>query len=170
MIVANDATVKGGTYDPVMVRKHLPAQEIAMENRLPCIYLVDSGGVFLLRQDEVFPDRDHVGLIVYNQARKSAAGIAQIAAVLGSCTVGDAFVPTTSNEVAIARNQGTTFLGVGFTLAAMPGFIIRAVPISDIGSATGFCQVKRNIGVSIRKALSAAVLLLLPTPVTPSFP
>ncbi|MDT5088558.1 MAG: 3-methylcrotonyl-CoA carboxylase beta subunit, partial [Mycobacterium sp.] len=98
MIVANDATVKGGTYYPITVKKHLRAQEIAAQNRLPCIYLVDSGGAFLPRQDEVFPDRDHFGRIFYNQANLSAQGIPQIAAVLGSCTAGGAYVPAMSDE------------------------------------------------------------------------
>nr|WP_207790747.1 carboxyl transferase domain-containing protein [Thermaurantiacus tibetensis] len=111
MIVANDATVKGGTYYPLTVKKHLRAQEIARENRLPCIYLVDSGGAFLPRQDEVFPDRDHFGRIFYNQATLSAAGIPQIAAVMGSCTAGGAYVPAMADEAVIVRNQGTIFLG-----------------------------------------------------------
>ena len=111
MVVANDATVKGGTYYPVTVKKHLRAQEIAAQNRLPCIYLVDSGGAFLPRQDEVFPDRDHFGRIFYNQANLSAAGVPQIAAVLGSCTAGGAYVPAMSDETVIVRNQGTIFLG-----------------------------------------------------------
>jgi 3-methylcrotonyl-CoA carboxylase beta subunit len=111
VIVANDATVKGGTYYPVTVKKHLRAQEIAAQNRLPCIYLVDSGGAFLPKQDEVFPDREHFGRIFYNQATMSAAGIPQIAAVLGSCTAGGAYVPAMSDEAVIVRNQGTIFLG-----------------------------------------------------------
>src|ERR1700694_515280 len=111
MIVANDATVKGGTYYPVTVKKHLRAQEIAMQNRLPCVYLVDSGGAFLPRQDEVFPDREHFGRIFYNQANMSAAGIAQIAVVMGSCTAGGAYVPAMSDEAVIVRGQGTIFLG-----------------------------------------------------------
>ncbi|QMV85808.1 methylcrotonoyl-CoA carboxylase [Corynebacterium hindlerae] len=110
MIVANDATVSGGTYYPMTVKKHLRAQEIAAENRLPCIYLVDSGGAMLLNQDEVFPDRDHFGRIFFNQARMSAAGIPQIAAVLGSCTAGGAYVPAMSDEAVIVREQGTIFL------------------------------------------------------------
>ncbi|TYQ10631.1 UNVERIFIED_ORG: 3-methylcrotonyl-CoA carboxylase beta subunit [Gordonia westfalica J30] len=110
MIVANDATVSGGTYYPVTVKKHLRAQEIAAANRLPCIYLVDSGGAMLLQQDEVFPDRDHFGRIFYNQANMSAAGIPQIAAVLGSSTAGGAYVPAMSDETVIVRNQGTIFL------------------------------------------------------------
>jgi 3-methylcrotonyl-CoA carboxylase beta subunit len=111
VIVANDATVKGGTYYPVTVKKHLRAQEIAEQNRLPCIYLVDSGGAFLPLQDEVFPDRDHFGRIFYNQARMSAKGIPQIAAVMGSCTAGGAYVPAMSDEVVIVKETGTIFLG-----------------------------------------------------------
>jgi len=110
VIVANDATVKGGTYYPLTVKKHLRAQEIALENRLPCIYLVDSGGAHLPSQDEVFPDREHFGRIFYNQANLSAAGIAQIAVVMGSCTAGGAYVPAMSDEAIIVRNQGTIFL------------------------------------------------------------
>ena len=111
VVVANDATVKGGTYYPMTVKKHLRAQEIASQNRLPCVYLVDSGGAFLPRQDEVFPDRDHFGRIFYNQANLSARGIAQISAVMGSCTAGGAYVPAMSDEAVIVRNQGTIFLG-----------------------------------------------------------
>ena len=111
MIVANDATVKGGTYYPMTVKKHLRAQEIALQNRLPCIYLVDSGGAFLPRQDEVFPDREHFGRIFFNQATMSAQGIPQIASVMGSCTAGGAYVPAMSDETVIVRNQGTIFLG-----------------------------------------------------------
>ncbi|MEV4563549.1 carboxyl transferase domain-containing protein [Nonomuraea sp. NPDC049419] len=111
VIVANDATVKGGTYYPMTVKKHLRAQEVALHNRLPCVYLVDSGGAFLPRQDEVFPDREHFGRIFYNQATMSARGIPQIAAVLGSCTAGGAYVPAMSDEAVIVRGQGTIFLG-----------------------------------------------------------
>ncbi|GAA2894233.1 carboxyl transferase domain-containing protein [Nonomuraea rubra] len=111
VIVANDATVKGGTYYPVTVKKHLRAQEVALHNHLPCVYLVDSGGAFLPRQDEVFPDREHFGRIFYNQATMSARGIPQIAAVLGSCTAGGAYVPAMSDEAVIVRGQGTIFLG-----------------------------------------------------------
>src|SRR5690606_15664848 len=109
MIVANDATTKGGTYYPMTVKKHLRAQEIALENRLPCVYLVDLGGAFLPKQAEVFPDRDHFGRIFYNQARLSAAGVAQISAVLGSCTARGAYVPAMSDETVIVRGQGTIF-------------------------------------------------------------
>ena len=111
MIVANDATVKGGTYFPVTVRKHLRAQQIAADNRLPCLYLVDSGGAYLPLQAEVFPDREHFGRIFYNQARMSAAGIPQIAVVMGSCTAGGAYVPAMSDETIIVRGEGTIFLG-----------------------------------------------------------
>jgi 3-methylcrotonyl-CoA carboxylase beta subunit len=111
VIVANDATVKGGTYYPITVKKHLRAQEVALHNRLPCIYLVDSGGAFLPRQEDVFPDREHFGRIFFNQATMSAAEIPQIAAVMGSCTAGGAYVPAMSDETVIVRNQGTIFLG-----------------------------------------------------------
>jgi len=126
MVVCNDATVKGGTYYPLTVKKHLRAQEIALENRLPCIYLVDSGGAFLPKQDEVFPDRDHFGRIFFNQARLSAAGIPQIAAVLGSCTAGGAYVPAMSDETVIVRNQGTIFLGGPPLVKAAIGEIVSA--------------------------------------------
>jgi len=126
MVVTNDATVKGGTYYPMTVKKHLRAQEIAAQNRLPCIYLVDSGGAFLPRQDEVFPDREHFGRIFYNQAMMSAAGIAQIAAVLGSCTAGGAYVPAMSDEAVIVRNQGTIFLGGPPLVKAATGEIVTA--------------------------------------------
>ena len=111
LVVANDATVKGGTYFPITVRKHVRAQEVALENRLPCVYLVDSGGVFLPLQDGVFPDRDHFGRIFYNQARLSALGIPQISAVMGSCTAGGAYVPAMSDETVIVKGQGTIFIG-----------------------------------------------------------
>jgi 3-methylcrotonyl-CoA carboxylase beta subunit len=111
VVVANDATVKGGTYYPVTVKKHLRAQEVALHNRLPCVYLVDSGGAFLPLQDEVFPDREHFGRIFFNQATMSAEGIAQVAAVMGSCTAGGAYVPAMSDETIIVRDEGTIFLG-----------------------------------------------------------
>lgn len=130
MIVANDATVKGGTYHPITVKKHLRAQEIALENRLPCIYLVDSGGAFLPEQDQVFPDRDHFGRIFYNQARMSAAGIAQVAAVMGSCTAGGAYVPAMSDEAVIVRGQGTIFLGGPPLVKAATGEVVTA---EDLG-------------------------------------
>src|SRR4051794_6391144 len=111
VIVANDATVKGGTYYPITVKKHLRAQAVAADNRLPCVYLVDSGGAFLPMQDEVFPDREHFGRIFFNQANLSARGIPQIASVMGSCTAGGAYVPAMSDEAVIVRDQGTIFLG-----------------------------------------------------------
>jgi 3-methylcrotonyl-CoA carboxylase beta subunit len=126
VVVVNDPTVKGGTYYPITVKKHLRAQEIALENRLPCVYLVDSGGAFLPRQDEVFPDREHFGRIFYNQARLSAEGIPQIAAVLGSCTAGGAYVPAMSDESVIVRNQGTIFLGGPPLVKAATGEIVTA--------------------------------------------
>jgi len=111
VIVCNDATIKGGTYYPITVKKHLRAQEIASENRLPCIYLVDSGGANLPNQAEIFPDKEHFGRIFYNQANMSAAGIPQIASVMGSCTAGGAYVPAMSDETIIVKGQGTIFLG-----------------------------------------------------------
>jgi 3-methylcrotonyl-CoA carboxylase beta subunit len=124
MIVANDATVKGGTYYPLTVKKHLRAQEIADQNHLPCVYLVDSGGAFLPRQDEVFPDRDHFGRIFFNQANMSAKGIPQIAVVMGSCTAGGAYVPAMSDETVIVRNQGTIFLGGPPLVKAATGEVV----------------------------------------------
>lgn len=138
MIVANDATVKGGTYFPMTVKKHLRAQEIALENHLPCIYLVDSGGAFLPLQDEVFPDRDHFGRIFYNQARMSARGIPQIAAVMGSCTAGGAYVPAMSDEAIIVREQGTIFLGGPPLVKAATGEDISA---EDLGGADVHCRI-----------------------------
>lgn len=126
LIVANDATVKGGTYYPLTVKKHLRAQEIALENRLPCIYLVDSGGAFLPAQDDVFPDREHFGRIFFNQANLSAAGIPQIACVMGSCTAGGAYVPAMSDETIIVRDQGTIFLGGPPLVKAATGEIVSA--------------------------------------------
>ena len=126
VIVANDPTVKGGTYFPLTVKKHLRAQEVAMHNTLPCIYLVDSGGAFLPLQDEVFPDRDHFGRIFFNQATMSARGIPQIAAVLGSCTAGGAYVPAMSDEAVIVRNQGTIFLGGPPLVKAATGETVTA--------------------------------------------
>ena len=126
MVVANDATVKGGTYFPLTVKKHLRAQEIAQENRLPCLYLVDSGGANLPNQDEVFPDREHFGRIFFNQARMSAAGIPQVAVVMGSCTAGGAYVPAMADESIIVRNQGTIFLGGPPLVKAATGEVVSA--------------------------------------------
>ena len=130
MVVCNDATVKGGTYFPLTVKKHLRAQEIAQENNLPCIYLVDSGGANLPNQDEVFPDRDHFGRIFFNQANMSAAGIAQIAVVMGSCTAGGAYVPAMSDETIIVKNQGTIFLGGPPLVKAATGEVVTT---EDLG-------------------------------------
>ncbi|MPZ95694.1 MAG: methylcrotonoyl-CoA carboxylase [Propionibacteriales bacterium] len=130
VIVANDATVKGGTYYPITVKKHLRAQEVARANRLPCIYLVDSGGAFLPMQDDVFPDRDHFGRIFFNQANLSAAGIPQIAAVMGSCTAGGAYVPAMSDETVIVKDQGTIFLGGPPLVKAATGEVVTA---EDLG-------------------------------------
>ena len=130
MIVCNDATVKGGTYYPLTVKKHLRAQEIAQQNRLPCIYLVDSGGANLPNQDDVFPDRDHFGRIFFNQAQMSAEGIAQIAVVMGSCTAGGAYVPAMSDETVIVKNQGTIFLGGPPLVKAATGEVVTS---EDLG-------------------------------------
>ncbi len=132
MIVANDATVKGGTYYPITVKKHLRAQEIAQHNRLPCVYLVDSGGANLPNQDEVFPDRDHFGRIFYNQANMSALGIPQIALVMGSCTAGGAYVPAMSDESVIVKDQGTIFLGGPPLVKAATGEVVSA---EELGGA-----------------------------------
>jgi propionyl-CoA carboxylase len=132
MVVANDATVKGGTYFPITVKKHLRAQEIALENRLPCVYLVDSGGAFLPLQAEVFPDRDHFGRIFYNEARMSAAGIAQVSVVLGSCTAGGAYVPAMSDETVIVKGRGTIFLGGPPLVKAATG---EEVSAEELGGA-----------------------------------
>lgn len=130
MVVANDATVKGGTYFPITVKKHLRAQEIALQNNLPCIYLVDSGGAFLPLQDEVFPDREHFGRIFFNQANMSAQGIPQVAVVMGSCTAGGAYVPAMSDETVIVRNQGTIFLGGPPLVKAATGEVVSS---EDLG-------------------------------------
>src|SRR5213080_35580 len=132
VVVANDATVKGGTYFPMTVKKHLRAQEIARDNRLPCLYLVDSGGAFLPAQDEVFPDREHFGRIFYNQAQLSAAGIPQIALVMGSCTAGGAYVPAMADETVIVRGTGTIFLGGPPLVKAATG---EEVTAEELGGA-----------------------------------
>ena len=132
VIIANDATVKGGTYMQFTVKKHLRAQEIAMENHLTCVYMVDSGGAFLPEQDTVFPDRDHFGRIFYNQARLSAMGIPQIAIVMGSCTAGGAYVPAMSDETIIVKNQGTIFLGGPPLVKAATG---EEVTAEELGGA-----------------------------------
>ncbi|PNX47584.1 MAG: methylmalonyl-CoA carboxyltransferase, partial [Thermoplasmata archaeon M11B2D] len=147
MIVANDATVTGGTYYPITVKKHLRAQEIAMENNLPCIYLVDSGGAFLPMQDEVFPDREHFGRIFYNQAKMSSMKIPQIAVVMGSCTAGGAYVPAMSDETVIVKGTGTIFLGGPPLVKAATG---EEVTAEELGGADTHC---RESGVSDHYAL-----------------
>lgn len=127
MIIANDATVKGGTYYPITVKKHLRAQDVARENRLPCIYLVDSGGAFLPLQAEVFPDKLHFGRIFYNQANMSAEGITQIAIVMGSCTAGGAYIPSMADESIIVKNQGTVFLAGPPLVKAATGETVNVV-------------------------------------------
>jgi acetyl-CoA carboxylase carboxyltransferase component len=148
MIVANDATVKGGTYFPLTVKKHLRAQEIAAENRLPCLYLVDSGGAFLPLQAEVFPDREHFGRIFYNEARMSAAAIPQISVVLGSCTAGGAYVPAMSDETIIVKDQGTIFLGGPPLVKAATG---EEVSAEELGGADVHCRIS---GVADHYALN----------------
>ena len=138
MVVANDATVKGGTYFPLTVKKHLRAQEIAEENRLPCVYLVDSGGAFLPLQDQVFPDREHFGRIFYNEARMSAQGIAQVSVVLGSCTAGGAYVPAMSDEAIIVKGRGTIFLGGPPLVKAATG---EEVSAEELGGADVHCRI-----------------------------
>jgi 3-methylcrotonyl-CoA carboxylase beta subunit len=155
LIVANDATVKGGTYYPITVKKHIRAQEIARDNRLPCIYLVDSGGANLPNQDVVFPDRDHFGRIFYNQATMSAAGIPQIAAVMGSCTAGGAYVPAMSDEAVIVRRQGTIFLGGPPLVKAATGEVVSA---EDLGGADVHARVS---GVADHYALDDAHALAI---------
>ena len=156
VIVANDATVKGGTYFPITVKKHLRAQEIALENRLPCIYLVDSGGAFLPLQDEVFPDRDHFGRIFYNQARLSALNIPQIAIVMGSCTAGGAYVPAMSDETVIVKEQGTIFLGGPPLVKAATGEVVDAESLGGAEVHTSISGVADHFAESDAHALSIA--------------
>ena len=138
VVVANDATVKGGTYYPITVKKHLRAQEIAMQNKLPCVYLVDSGGAFLPKQDDVFPDKEHFGRIFFNQANMSAAGIPQIAVVMGSCTAGGAYVPAMSDESVIVKKNGTIFLGGPPLVKAATG---EEVSAEELGGADTHCRI-----------------------------
>ena len=152
-IVANDATVKGGTYYPLTVKKHLRAQEIAAQNHLPCIYLVDSGGAFLPLQAEVFPDREHFGRIFYNQARMSAAGIPQIAAVMGSCTAGGAYVPAMSDEAIIVEGTGTIFLGGPPLVQAATGEIVTAEELGGADVHTRISGVADHLAVDDEHAL-----------------
>jgi 3-methylcrotonyl-CoA carboxylase beta subunit len=156
MVVANDATVKGGAYFPITVKKHLRAQEIASENRLPCVYLVDSGGANLPHQDEVFPDRDHFGRIFYNQARMSAAGIAQIAVVMGSCTAGGAYVPAMSDETIIVREQGTIFLAGPPLVKAATGEVVTAEDLGGGDVHTRLSGVADHLAADDAHALALA--------------
>ncbi len=156
MIVCNDATVKGGTYYPLTVKKHLRAQEIAQQNRLPCIYLVDSGGANLPNQDEVFPDRDHFGRIFFNQAQMSAEGIAQIAVVMGSCTAGGAYVPAMSDETIIVKNQGTIFLGGPPLVKAATGEVVTSEDLGGGDVHTRLSGVADHLASNDMHALSIA--------------
>ncbi len=156
IIVANDATVKGGTYYPLTVKKHLRAQEIALENRLPCVTLVDSGGAHLPSQDEVFPDRDHFGRIFYNQANLSAAGIAQISVVMGSCTAGGAYVPAMSDETIIVKNQGTIFLAGPPLVKAATGEVVTAEELGGADVHTRISGVADHLAEDDRHALELA--------------
>jgi len=156
MIVCNDATVKGGTYYPLTVKKHLRAQEIAEQNRLPCIYLVDSGGANLPNQDEVFPDRDHFGRIFFNQANMSAQGIAQIAVVMGSCTAGGAYVPAMSDESIIVKNQGTIFLGGPPLVKAATGEVVTAEDLGGGDVHTRLSGVADHLAQNDMHALALA--------------
>ncbi len=169
VIVANDATVKGGTYFPLTVKKHLRAQEIAAENRLPCIYLVDSGGAHLPSQDAVFPDRDHFGRIFYNQANLSAAGVPQIACVMGSCTAGGAYVPAMSDETVIVRDQGTIFLAGPPLVKAATGEIVSAEDLGGADVHTRISGVADHLAEDDRHALELVrrIVSNLNRPATP---
>ncbi|MDD9854979.1 MAG: methylcrotonoyl-CoA carboxylase [Gammaproteobacteria bacterium] len=156
VIIANDATVKGGAYYPLTVKKHLRAQEIAAQNRLPCIYLVDSGGAFLPRQDEVFPDREHFGRIFYNQANMSAAGIAQIAVVLGSCTAGGAYMPAMADECVMVKNQATIFLAGPPLVAAATGEQVDAETLGGGDLHTRLSGVADHLADNDAHALAIA--------------
>ncbi|MBS1674482.1 MAG: methylcrotonoyl-CoA carboxylase, partial [Actinobacteria bacterium] len=170
MVVANDATVKGGTYYPITVKKHLRAQEIAAENRLPCVYLVDSGGAFLPMQDEVFPDRDHFGRIFYNQARMSRDGIPQIAAVMGSSTAGGAYVPAMSDETVIVRNQGTIFLGGPPLVKAATGEVVTAEELGGGEVHTRVSGVADHLAENDEHALQIVRDIIATLPPSPALP
>ncbi|TFD16319.1 carboxyl transferase domain-containing protein [Cryobacterium sp. TMT4-10] len=171
LVISNDATVKGGTYYPMTVKKHLRAQEVAFENRLPCVYLVDSGGAFLPLQDEVFPDKEHFGRIFFNQARMSAAKIPQIAAVLGSCTAGGAYVPAMSDETVIVRGQGTIFLGGPPLVKAAIGEIVTAEELGggDLHARTS--GVTDHLAENDEHALQIVrdIVATLPRPLAPAW-
>src|SRR5213082_1562149 len=156
VIVANDATVKGGSYFPLTVKKHLRAQEVAAQNRLPCIYLVDSGGAYLPLQDEVFPDRDHFGRIFFNQAQMSAAGIPQLAVVMGSCTAGGAYVPAMSDEAIIVRGTGTIFIGGPPLVKAATGQDVTAEELGGADVHTRRSGVADHYATSDEHALAIA--------------
>src|SRR5690348_11879103 len=182
VVVANYATVKGGTYFPITVKKHLRAQEIALENRLPCICLVDSGGAFLPLQDEVFPDKEHFGRIFYNQARMSALNIPQIAVVMGSCTAGGAYVPAMSDEAIIVKQQGTIFLGGPPLVKAATGEVVDAETLGGADVHTSISGVADHFAENDEHALSIArdivallnrkkvMPLALREPVEPKYP
>ncbi|TAL74663.1 MAG: methylcrotonoyl-CoA carboxylase [Rhodanobacter sp.] len=182
MVVANDATVKGGTYFPITVKKHLRAQEVALENRLPCIYLVDSGGAFLPLQDEVFPDKEHFGRIFYNQARMSGLGIPQIAVVMGSCTAGGAYVPAMCDETIIVKHEGTIFLGGPPLVKAATGEVVDAETLGGADVHTSISGVADHFAENDAHALSIArdivaslnrgkpMPLALAEPVPPKYP
>jgi Acetyl-CoA carboxylase, carboxyltransferase component (subunits alpha and beta) len=182
LVVANDATVKGGTYFPMTVKKHLRAQEVALENHLPCIYLVDSGGAFLPLQDEVFPDKEHFGRIFYNQARMSALNIPQIAVVMGSCTAGGAYVPAMSDETIIVRGNGTIFLGGPPLVKAATGEVVDAQTLGGAEVHTAMSGVADHYAENDAHALSIArdivgslnrhkvMPLALREPVEPKYP
>ena len=172
VIVANDATVKGGTYYPMTVKKHLRAQEIAAQNRLPCVYLVDSGGAFLPLQDEVFPDKEHFGRIFYNQANLSAAGIAQVAVVMGSCTAGGAYVPAMCDESIIVKDQGTIFLGGPPLVKAATGEVVSAEELGGGEVHARTSGVADHLAEDDRHALAIAREVIRHTiiRVRPSFP
>ena len=171
LVISNDATVKGGTYFPLTVKKHLRAQQVALENHLPCIYLVDSGGAYLPMQDEVFADRDHFGRIFYNQARMSAAGIAQIASVMGSCTAGGAYVPAMSDETVIVRGQGTIFLGGPPLVKAAIGEDVTAEELGGGELHSRISGVTDHLADDDRHALAIVrdIVGTLPPPLAPAW-
>ena len=170
VIVANDATVKGGSYYPLTVRKHLRAQEIAEQNHLACIYLVDSGGAFLPLQHDVFPDRDHFGRIFYNQARLSAKGIYQVAAVMGSCTAGGAYVPAMSDETVIVRGTGTIFLGGPPLVKAATGEETTAEELGGADVHTRISGVADHFAENDEDALRTVRSIIASIPATKSPP
>jgi 3-methylcrotonyl-CoA carboxylase beta subunit len=171
LVISNDATVKGGTYFPMTVKKHLRAQEIALENGLPCIYLVDSGGAYLPMQDEVFPDRDHFGRIFFNQAKMSAAGIPQVASVMGSCTAGGAYVPAMSDETVIVRGQGTIFLGGPPLVKAAIGEIVTAEELGGGDTHARVSGVVDHLADDDRHALGIVrdIVQTMPRPTAPAW-